>query len=64
MAVFEAVWLGASFLRKELTRRIDRAKHEIARPHYYAQECDLSRFVVFFVILFLRDYYCVLGWNF
>ena len=38
VAVFEAVWLGASFLRKELTRRIDRAKHEIVRPHYYAKE--------------------------
>ena len=38
VAVFEAVWLGASFLRKELTRRIDRAKHEIVRPHYYKQE--------------------------
>ncbi|MBR6587996.1 MAG: hypothetical protein IKK82_11325, partial [Kiritimatiellae bacterium] len=38
VAVFEAVWLGAVFLRKELTRRIDRAKHEIARPYYYAQE--------------------------
>jgi hypothetical protein len=38
VAVFEAVWLGASLLRKELTRRIDRARHEIARPHYYAKE--------------------------
>ena len=38
VAVFETVWLGASFLRKELTRRIDRAKHEIVRPHYYAKE--------------------------
>ena len=38
VAVFEAVWLGASLLRKVLTRRIDRARHEIARPHYYAKE--------------------------
>ena len=38
VAVFETVWLGASFLRKELTRRIDRAKHETIRPHYYAKE--------------------------
>jgi len=38
VAVFEAVWLGASFLRKELTRRIDRARHEIVRPHYYVKE--------------------------
>ena len=38
VAVFEAVWLGASLLRKELTRRIDRARHEIVRPHYYAKE--------------------------
>ena len=38
VAVFDTVWLGASFLRKELTRRIDRAKHEIVRPHYYAKE--------------------------
>ena len=38
VAVFEAVWLGASLLRKELTRRIDRARHEIVRPHYYVKE--------------------------
>ncbi|MBR6585928.1 MAG: hypothetical protein IKK82_00785 [Kiritimatiellae bacterium] len=38
VAVFQTVWLGASFLRKELTRRIDRAKHEIVRPHYYVKE--------------------------
>ena len=38
VAVFQTVWLGASFLRKELTKRIDRAKHEIVRPHYYVKE--------------------------
>ena len=38
VAVFEAVWLGASLLRKVLTRRIDRARHEIVRPHYYVKE--------------------------
>jgi hypothetical protein len=38
VAIFETVWLGASFLRKELTRRIDRVRHEIARPHYYVKE--------------------------
>ena len=35
---FEIAWFGAVFLRKELTRRIDRAKHEAARPYYYEQE--------------------------
>ena len=35
---FDIVWFGAVFLRKELTRRIDRAKHEALRPYYYEQE--------------------------
>ena len=35
---FEIVWFGAVFLRKELTRLIDRAKHEAARPYYYEHE--------------------------
>ena len=38
VVMFEAVWMGASLLRKELTKRIDRAKHEIVRPHYYERE--------------------------
>ena len=35
---FDIVWFGAVFLRKELTRRIDRVKHEALRPYYYEQE--------------------------
>ena len=35
---FDIVWFGAIFLRKELTKRIDRAKHEALRPYYYEQE--------------------------
>ena len=31
-------WTGLAALRRHLTRRIDRAKHEAARPAYYAQE--------------------------
>ena len=38
VALFEITWLAASFLRKELTKRIDRAKHEAIRPYYYEQE--------------------------
>lgn len=38
VTLFEITWLAASFLRKELTRRIDRAKHEVIRPYYYGQE--------------------------
>ena len=38
VTLFEITWLAASFLRKELTRRIDRAKHEVIRPYYYEQE--------------------------
>jgi len=36
--LFEIAWFGAVFLRKELTRLIDRAKHEAMRPYYYEQE--------------------------
>jgi len=32
------VWTGLAAMRRLLTRRIDRAKHEAARPAYYAQE--------------------------
>jgi hypothetical protein len=35
---FDVVWFGAVFLRRELTRRIDKAKHEALRPYYYEQE--------------------------
>lgn len=35
---FDIAWFGAVFLRKELTRRIDRARHEVCRPYYYGQE--------------------------
>ena len=35
---FDIAWFGAVFLRRELTRRIDRAKHEALRPYYYEQE--------------------------
>ena len=35
---FDIAWFGAVFLRRELTRRIDRAKHEALRPYYYGQE--------------------------
>jgi hypothetical protein len=35
---FDIVWFGAVFLRKALTRRIDRAKHEALRPYYYEHE--------------------------
>jgi hypothetical protein len=38
VAIFEIAWLGASFLRKELTKRIDRVRHEAMRPCYYAKE--------------------------
>jgi hypothetical protein len=38
VTLFEITWLAASFLRKELTRRIDRAKHKVIRPYYYEQE--------------------------
>ena len=38
VALFEITWLAASFLRKELTKRIDRVKHEAIRPYYYEQE--------------------------
>ena len=38
VVLFEITWLAVSFLRKELTRRIDRAKHEAIRPYYYEQE--------------------------
>ena len=31
-------WTGLAAVRRLLTRRIDRAKHEAARPAYYAQE--------------------------
>ena len=31
-------WTGLAAMRRLLTRRIDRAKHEAARPAYYAQE--------------------------
>jgi len=31
-------WTAVSAMRRQLTRRIDRAKHEAARPAYYAQE--------------------------
>ena len=32
------VWTGLAAMRRLLTRRIDRAKHEAKRPAYYAQE--------------------------
>ena len=35
---FDIAWFGAVFLRRELTRRIDRARHEALRPCYYEQE--------------------------
>ena len=35
---FDIAWFGAVFLRKELTRRIDRARHVACRPYYYRQE--------------------------
>jgi hypothetical protein len=38
VALFEVTWLATSFIRKELTKRIDRAKHEAVRPYYYEQE--------------------------
>ena len=34
----EDAWTGLAAMRRLLTRRIDRAKHEAARPAYYAQE--------------------------
>ena len=34
----QIAWFGAILLRMELTRRIDRAKHEAMRPYYYKQE--------------------------
>ena len=38
VALFQVVWIGVAALRMELTRRIDRAKHEAMRPYYYEQE--------------------------
>ena len=38
LSLFEDVWSVANFLRKELTKRIDRARHETMRPYYYEQE--------------------------
>ena len=35
---FDIAWFGAVFLRKELTRRIERVRHESMRPYYYEQE--------------------------
>ena len=37
-SLFEDAWSMADFVRKELTKRIDRVRHEAMRPHYYAQE--------------------------
>ena len=37
-ALLEIAWVVLNALRKELTRRIDRAKHEAKRPFYCAQE--------------------------
>ena len=36
--LLEDAWTGLAAMRRLLTRRIDRAKHEAARPAYYAQE--------------------------
>ena len=36
--LLEEAWTGLAAMRHLLTRRIDRAKHEAARPAYYAQE--------------------------
>ena len=36
--LLEDAWTGLAAIRRLLTRRIDRAKHEAARPAYYAQE--------------------------
>jgi len=36
--LLEDAWSAASALRRLLTRRIDRAKHAVKRPAYYAQE--------------------------
>ncbi|MBR4893966.1 MAG: hypothetical protein IKZ36_02065 [Kiritimatiellae bacterium] len=38
LSLFEDVWTIANFVSKELTKRIDRVRHEAMRPHYYAQE--------------------------
>ena len=38
LSLFEDAWSIADFVRKELTKRIDRARHEAMRPHYYEQE--------------------------
>ena len=37
-AMGELAWFALNALRKELTRRIDRANHELKRPLYYRQE--------------------------
>jgi len=36
--LLEDAWTGLAAVRRLLTRRIDRAKHEAKRPAYYAQE--------------------------
>ena len=36
--LLEDAWTGLAAMRRLLTRRIDRAKHEARRPAYYAQE--------------------------
>ena len=36
-------WSAACALRRTLTARIDRAKHAVKRPAYYAQEAERSR---------------------
>jgi len=36
--LLEDAWTGLGAMRRLLTRRIDRAKHEAVRPAYYAQE--------------------------
>ena len=36
--LLEDAWTGLAAMRRLLTRRIDRAKHEAKRPAYYAQE--------------------------
>ena len=38
LSLFEDIWSIADFLRKELTKRIDCARHEAMRPYYYEQE--------------------------
>ena len=37
-ALLQIAWVGLNALRKVLTRRIDRAKHEVKRPFYCAEE--------------------------